>query len=180
MPLNMTKSSQLRVLGALKKHVSAGEVYSSVVLGMGDGLALALSAELGAYSVGGVEICSYKPECIAQRHAERMLEISGIPTNQAFLFWGMDGADLHSLDDLCSEGTHSILAYSLDDSIPLVTRKHWYRLAEANERVCAIATCHHHSLNLLEMLPSFECTASFRVRLEGGRCNRTMRVLKRK
>jgi hypothetical protein len=183
MPLNMTRPAQIDTIRKLLLHARPNQ-FGAISLGMGDAMALALFAARGARFVGGVEVCSYAPHCLAQEHARNMLAVvSNFAPERAMLKWGVDASKLSNLTEILPDIVDQdidLVSYSLDDSIPLPARINWYRLIEQEKRVVAISTTLHHKLDTKVLLPSFELMDSYRINLEGGNCSRTMRIYKRR
>ncbi len=193
-PLGMGLGSQLRVLRALMAAGNAADASATgvVALGFGDAMPLALLRALGLGGpLGGAEFNAFEGHQGAQSAARRMLALAtpGVastddddPVLPLRLHWGLDILDVQTLQELVppTVGGPPLLAYSFDDSIPLPARRWWYALLERDERVRAVCTAWHASLPLATLLPSFRLARKMRVRLEGGRCSRTMLVLQRR
>jgi len=181
MPLNMTLPAmcftRAQLLSIPKHRVSV------VTLGMCDALMPALfSLNDNVRHVGGIELINYSSGH-PQACATAMFNGRDVQTS---LVWGQDIMALSTLVGTLTptqweDGTMvDVVAYAMDTSIIIPARAHWYRLLEADSRVCAVATAYHASFDLNRALPSFQVIHSYRVNLEGGNCSRRMIILRRR
>ena len=179
--LGLTFGSLSKTLRALVSDLSS---YSAVTLGMGDALAPAMLLAMGANSVGGVELNGFDGHLTAQLHAERMILATGRGYDTEVrrnLYWGTDILTVPRLGNIVSVPPRqgSIAAYSFDDSIPEDARRHWYTLLADCPSVARVATCYNARIDLEDALPGFVEVDRFRITMEGGKCSRTMLLLRR-
>jgi hypothetical protein len=175
-PLNMTFGYTCKVLRELVFTASSFD-FSVVAMGFGDGEQLAMFLAFGAKRVGGLEVSRFGGE--ASYYAERMFSIVGSVVPES-LKWGVDIQSIDSLLNILNDTGDRILAYSFDDSIPLKARIHWYNLIENDDRVIGVVTTYNSRLALDIYLPSFDEVIKIPVKLEGGKCQRTIIILKKK
>ena len=175
--LGMTYGSIMRVMELLLENIPP--IFSSITLGMGDGVIPAMFVAKGAYHVAGLELDGFAGHRTGQLHASRMIEATGRGDMiSSDLRWGVDVLDITKISSMIPHGG-PILAYGFDDSIPEIARRHWYKLLHECPQVHRIATCYNSHIDLDQELPEFREIARTRVTLEGGRCSRLMIILER-
>jgi hypothetical protein len=185
MPLNMTLPAMCRTRTAAVTLLPKYQNFGSIILGMGDGLVSVLfQADPYCIHVGGVEFSPDGGEWGLRAHFINMSSrlIGFDPSVVDSMVWNTDVLSLSSLNSMLLPAiclNMPLIAYGFDDSIPVNARKHWYSLLQADERVKVVCTTFHGGLRLDVLLPDFVQRHKYKVRLEGGKCCRTMLILKR-